>query len=61
MSWKMSLKRPSYFFMIVFLVDMNYITLMSKSVSHGDGRNRTRGIFLESAILNDECANPVID
>lgn len=39
----MSLNRPSYFFIIVFLVDKN------------------SGIFLASAILKEEWANPVMD
>jgi hypothetical protein len=56
----MSLNLPSYFFMMVFFVDMNYDERQDRTLSDNNTR-RTNGIFLERAILNDECANPVID
>ena len=56
----MSLNLPSYFFMMVFLVDMNCDALQDQTLSDNHAK-RTSGIFLAKAILNEECANPVID
>jgi hypothetical protein len=58
-SWKISLKRPSYFLRIVFLVDMNYDNI--RGLFGILGVKLTRGIFLVIAILNEECANPAMD
>jgi hypothetical protein len=56
----MSLNLPSYFFMMVFFVDMNYEWRQGRTLSDSDPE-RTSGIFLTKAILNEECANPVMD
>ena len=47
--------------MMVFLVDMNYHNTGEQTGEGRGGWGHTRGIFLESAILNDECAKPVMD
>jgi hypothetical protein len=56
----MSLNLPSYFFRIVFFVDMNCGVCQGRTLSEGEMK-RTNGIFLAKAILKEECANPVID
>ena len=56
----MSLNLPSYFFMMVFFVDMNCDTIQGRTLSD-ENMGRTSGIFLTKAILNEECANPVMD
>ena len=56
----MSLNLPSYFFMMVFFVDMNCDGYQGRALSD-EKMGRTSGIFLTKAILNEECANPVID
>ena len=56
----MSLNLPSYLFMMVFFVDMNYAARQSQALSDKN-MEQTSGIFLTKAILNEECANPVID
>jgi hypothetical protein len=56
----MSLNLPSYFFMMVFFVDMNCDAYQGWIPSNKKPR-RTSGIFLTKPILNEECANPVID
>jgi len=56
----MSLNLPSYFFMMVFFVDMN-CDVRQGQASTDEGMERTNGIFLAKPILNEECANPVMD
>ena len=46
--------------MMVFFVDMNFDRRQGQTLSD-DNTKRTSGIFLDKAILNEECANPVID
>lgn len=45
---------------MVFFVDMNCDAPQDRALSDNNVK-RTSGIFLAKAILNDECANPVID
>ena len=56
----MSLNLPSYFFMMVFFVDMNCEVRQERTLTDKKMK-RTNGIFLAKAILNEECANPVMD
>ena len=46
---------------MVFLVDINYGRLVRCSQRNSRGDKLTNGIFLARAILNDECAKPVMD
>ena len=46
--------------MMVFFVDMNCDARQGRTISD-DNPELTSGIFLDKAILNEECANPVID
>ena len=57
----MSLNRPSYFFMIVFFVDMNCNESMLDMFDTNLRSERTNVSFLDNAILKDACAKPLID